>query len=557
MIPASTKRWTWLAYVVVTIGVLWFTAPLWQTSDRIFVGLLATDGVVTPWFYDFVARETAAGRDLALLEDFDFPKPLPMGSEFPSTMDAVIAAPISWFFGWPQRWGVIQSAAVLVNALSLAILARVMGLRFLGIVAAGVCAIFMRPMWSDMMLARMNVITPGWAILAMAFSLAAFPRDVLGRRRKYWKRGAAVLLASGFGAIAALVYPPFVLMVVPIGIVLAVPFLRHGGWFGWVLPVVSAGLAYYWCFDELWGIYSSNLRSAQCSDLTCPDQYHTVSWENMSVWSFVKGNGLSLSGIQGGAWLLAPLALLHRRWRWGGLLLILTALSMAFLSRGPCPDDLPFMHRGADWYAPFKPYLSTFWCHAKDIHDFGRFASIASITLVLCAALAVDAVRGKIQVLMVPLLGWVLFKTGAPLLSEILEPGRWHYMPKNIPAEFLADKRGAAVELPFDRSAQFLSAIQAPGVRRANPVRPTDPPRIMNNFYMWLFAVGRGQKTSLVVSEAEVNMSGLSWVIYDRSRCNNNGSTPRACESWVLEELTEKLGEYDELDGGVMVWTLR
>ena len=74
---------------------------------------------------------------------------------------------------------------------------------------------------------------------------------------------------------------------------------------------------------------------------------------------------------------------------------------------------------------------------------------------------------------------------------------------------------------------------------------------------MWLFAVGRGQKTSLVVSESEVKMSGLTWVIYDRSRCNNNGSTPRACESWVLEELTEKLGEYEELDGGVMVWTLR
>ena len=63
-------------------------------------------------------------------------------------------------------------------------------------------------------------------------------------------------------------------------------------------------------------------------------------------------------------------------------------------------------------------------------------------------------------------------------MNEILSPHKWYVNPYNTIAEFMKDKPGQTVaELPFDRSYQFLSALEAPEVYRVNPIRPFDPPR--------------------------------------------------------------------------------
>ena len=42
--------------VVVAIFAGWMTHPLWVDSGMVFAGKLSTDNIVTPWYYDFVAR---------------------------------------------------------------------------------------------------------------------------------------------------------------------------------------------------------------------------------------------------------------------------------------------------------------------------------------------------------------------------------------------------------------------------------------------------------------------------------------------------------------------
>ena len=107
-----------------------------------------------------------------------------------------------------------------------------------------------------------------------------------------------------------------------------------------------------------------------------------------------------------------------------------------------------------------------------------------------------------------------------PLMKEILSPHKWYTNPYNTIAEFMKDKPGQTVaELPFDRSYQFLSALEAPEVYRVNPIRPFDPPRKNSTFYLWLYAVARGEKTDQVPNAEDIRRSGLQWVLFDPKRC--------------------------------------
>ena len=140
----------------------------------------------------------------------------------------------------------------------------------------------------------------------------------------------------------------------------------------------------------------------------------------------------------------------------------------------------------------------------------------------------------------------------------MLSPQKWYVNPDNSIAEFMKDKPNQTVaELPFDRSYQFLSALEAPDVFRVNPIRPFDPPREISIFYQWLYAVARGEKSDISPNSEQVRRSGLDWVLYDPVRCEQGTRSVKSCEPWVRETLIEVFGEPQMLEKGVSVWKIQ
>ena len=172
--------------------------------------------------------------------------------------------------------------------------------------------------------------------------------------------------ASGFwislfdGAHSRIVYPPFLLILIPVGVVLVIRFWWHSGWFSIIWGAIAGGLAYATVFDRLWGIYYDNYRTLDCANLTCPDKYNSLALSTLALWEEIPHFGLSISGIQGGGWILFPLVLFSKRWRWEGLMLGVLAVVGALLSLGPCPASEPTFCGGlsglSGWNCHFSPY---------------------------------------------------------------------------------------------------------------------------------------------------------------------------------------------------------
>ena len=526
-----------------------------------FMGKPSADNVITPWFYDFIARSLLDGESYRYLQEFDFPNPQHHTIEFPSVMDAVLLAPVAWIFDWPQQWAWTLTLTMLLNVIAIAALSRVIGLGRWSVAFSGMSVVLLRPLWAEMVKGRMNVLMPGLAILAMVGILMCFRRDGDNQRRKLTTRGLGILLALGMGAVSALVYPPFLLMLIPIGVLLVLPFWRYSGFFSVVLPIAVAGLAYWSVFDTLWGIYYDNHRVMECAALQCPDRYNSFAISTLALWEPIYQHGLSLSGLQGAPWLLLPFVLLHRKHWWKGFGFCVIAAAYVLMSLGPCPNETPFSRLKSEWVEQISPWMEPLWCASSQLHDFGRFGMITGLLLCVCGGISLDILwrfRSRFLKLCAIVLGsWILWLSYEPLIQEILHPSKWHSQPRNVVADFMkSHPREVAAELPFDRSAQFLSALEAPYVWRVNPLRPNDPPRVETVFFTWLYAVAKGRKPDVSPTTDQVRRSGVQWIFFDPSRCEQHGGQIQPCAPWVREELKAILGEPEILSFGVSVWEI-
>ena len=203
------------------------------------------------------------------------------------------------------------------------------------------------------------------------------------------------------------------------------------------------------------------------------------------------------------------------------------------------------------------------------MHDFGRFGLIVGVVLCLATGMALDGalrlvetrqwwLKGLMGFVGAGMVGYTLNLSYTPLMNEILSPHKWYVNPYNPIAEFMKDKSGQTVaELPFDRSFQFLSALEAPEVYRVNPIRPFDPPRKNSTFYLWLYAVARGEKTDQVPSAEEIRRSGLQWVLFDPKRCEEGTRSIKACEPWVRAALIDVFGTPEQIERGVLMWQIK
>ena len=555
-------------YLLPLAFAMWCTYPVWSHDHLLFMGRPTTDNVVTPWFYDFVARTMLSGAELGLLNEFDYPNPHHYSIEFPSEVDAMVFAPIAWMFDWPEQWAWTVTFAIVINSLSVTALARVIGIGFWGTIITGMGSVLLRPLWADILKGRMNVATPCFAILAMLGVFLCFSKTATGEPRRWWVRLFGFVLAYSMGVLAALIYPPFLLILVPVGLVLIIRFWWQSGFSSIFWGLLAAGLAYATVFDRLWGIYFDNYRVLDCSELTCPDKYNSMAVSSVALFDVVPKYGLSITGLQGGAWLLLPFVLLSKRWRMEGGLLGVLAVIGSLLALGPCPASEPDVL----WDSPIVEWmewcLQPIWCASMHMHDFARYGLIVGVVLCLTSGMVVDAcmrsasnrqwwIRLAIWLLTMGIAGKSIEVSYEPLMREILSPHKWYVNPYNTIAEFMKDKQTQTVaELPFDRSYQFLSALEAPNVYRVNPIRPFDPPRRHSTFYLWLYATARGEKNDQPPNAEQIRRSGLQWVLYDPARCEEGTRSKKACEPWVKETLIEVLGTPEVIEKGVSVWSL-
>ncbi|MEE2750718.1 MAG: hypothetical protein VX519_04765 [Myxococcota bacterium] len=550
--------WPWLGVIAVGCWIAW---PLWSATHS-FYGALTGDNIQTAWFYDWTARSLRSGAGLETLSDFNYPTPYSRSVDFPAVMDAVLAAPMAWLFDWPRQFGAAQAMAVMVNALGFAWLARAMGARGLGILLAGGLGACCHPAWKALHMARMNAAWPGLAGAALGCCIEVFhASESSWKTRLPWVFGAALI-----GATAATTYPPFLLMLCPFGLLLVLHHARQTppSRLALVVVAIGGGLALAW--SELAGIAGSSrvssdaLDGLRCLSGPCPDPTLTVPLSRLLLVDPPLRSEQMLSGLTIGAWMLAPLSLLDRKRFWlclGGLIL---TLCLAVLSLGPCAAWAPGQPYSPESWPLVGSFLRQSWCRVEVVHDYGRFSTIGALIAASLSAVGVEALgkRGRLPGHMVALgvAGLSLFLAGRYSLAQVTIPNRWAHVQTTSTAEFLASIEGPVAEIPFDPAVQYLSVLEAPGSPRANPLRRSDSRRVQDPFLSWLHALSRGDADATVPTMAQAHASGLSWVLFDSSRCSPPYPPPAACSASISKALEDLLGSPTSAGPGAKAWQI-
>jgi len=557
---------------------------LWGATGHVFGGILVSDGAQGPWFYDFVARALLEGGGLDRLTDFNHPAPTARQDEIPGIGDAILAAPAAWLFDWPRQYGVAQSLAILVNGLGFAWLARTMGCRGLGVALSGVLGLCCTPALKELHLARVNAAWPGVPAAALAAWLDLMDPKLRPNRFHGLFR---LLLAAVLGALAAATYPPFVVMLVPVGLVLAAPRLYRAGRMEWGLALLAVALALGFLWPELEGIRDSpRVSNPECVPGTCPTEVQPGGTLRALVplacilegfcprgtlavqvdqWFRLRDAGSVRmgAGLAVGTWILALVAPLHRNGRriiWGCLACF---GGLAFLALGPCAAWTEGRPMGAATWPLFRSFLPRFWCETAVLHDFGRFATMAALVAAPLSGLAVEGIDNRLRnrAGLVRWAGWLIAAMAAAqalsyTVGQLTLPQRWEKVPTSPTAAFLRQApAGPVAELPFDSGLQFLSVMEAPDHPRINPFNAVDGPPASDPFLSWLYALGRGRLDEPMPSQTHALRSGVRWVIFDPTRCRAPYMREQApCSDAVALELEKVLGVPEKLEQGALAW---
>ncbi|MEC8380294.1 MAG: hypothetical protein VXZ96_08230 [Myxococcota bacterium] len=528
----------WPELVVLCFG-LWFGAIFGLTDDRIFAHRLTGDSVLSPYFYDHVSRALLGETGFEWLSSFNYPEPKHHTIEFPNVADAVFFSPLHWIFDWPQQWNATFQAYLLLNGLSMALLARVLGLGPYGIVMAGLCGLWMRGPYVDMAKGRIQTVGIAFFVTAMACTLGILSRDLNGNersqsiRRIFW---VGCILTSSLGA---LIYPPFLLLLLPFGGVLWFahrPTKSENIWLVAAVGIVSTLTA--------WPLYRmAQIRQFHGQELQCPTDYNRMEPFNLGIMSAE----LSQHGIPLVLWMGLPLWLCWREKPKLWLTIFCLSGMYLALSLGPCiGSETP------------SSVVSSIHIWFMWIQDWGRLATVSGIGLSLIVAASVSG-------LMVRSTAWgtsgivVALGLFLPLLKDIQRPTYWHIIPESFVQKHLRDLDSQTVVVfPFESSETIMDALALPKHRMVNPLRSQDPPRPDHSTALrWMFELGKGDPNPTTPAKKSLAWLNIDWVIYDPSRCLTPYRYQEACAAHVQNSLRAELGEGVAAENGVVFWKLK
>ena len=109
------------------------------------------------------------------------------------------------------------------------------------------------------------------------------------------------------------------------------------------------------------------------------------------------------------------------------------------------------------------------------------------------------------------------------------------------------------VELPFDQSLQFISAIRHPAVARINPWTLNAKPPISNESLHFLYEIGYKRSVTHKPSKEGFVELGLNFVYFDRQRCRKS----KSCRTAAKDYLAPVLGTPTTLEDGSLVWKIQ
>ncbi len=527
-----------LPFIATAIFALWLSSPLWGQTDMLFMGRLSGDNLASVWFYDFVANSTQSG-DIQFLSPFDYPDPLETKTEFPNVVDAKLLAPFNYIYDVPSFWGVSLSVIVLFNSLSLSFFAKSMQCSNVGVFVAGCFGALMRPMWSDLAFGRMNVCFIGFALIALGSCVLLVTSSAYTKK----KIAAISLVAVTSGSIAALIYPPFLILLIPFYPTILLWRYSEIRLKRFWLPMTCVILALLLSLDDLLQMVNTHYREVNCNPIDCPDAYHHIDKSNL----FLRAgeDGLSTQGLSLWPLFLVPFVFVNPNWRYFVPLPILTGLYL-IMGLGPCPQG-----------SQGDVFSTSLHCWGLQLQDFGRFGTIAAPFLILLAAKGCDVflrLKDKPKKGAYVALGVVLAMATSDRLVEIQSPKKWHRWSPSVIGSFLNEHPNAVVvELPFDRSGQFISALTARNVRRVNPLKLERRRQLRWQFFKWVDSLGRLDLNENVPSSQQIEGSNVDWVFYDPNRCPV-GLT--RCRQGLPVLLEKNLGVPLELDQGVLAWDI-
>jgi hypothetical protein len=564
------RNWPW---VLAGLLAICLCSPLLVAGHQVFVSDLQGDGVISPWIYDFTARELAAGRWPEALTDFDFPFPRGLSERERSLfatvppIDAVLMAPVAWFLSWPAQWNITIFLAMLLNAAGAVALARSLGCQRLGLVVASVLAVASGPIWLEAFEGRANCMFPGLSLLAIAALFQALPQGIQASRKR---RLFYSLLAATLGWLSFVIYPPGLILWVPLVLLLGLRHVVKRRWTGFrelVLPAAFIVGAYLLALPTLWEMAGSGWVMQEFSHLQCPPGGRVLAFEELSKIQV----GEPFRGISLGFWILAPFALIEKERRHFMTAWLFLALVLALLSLGPCPAasrSLGLSTYGALWSWPLLG--DTTWWAISFLHYYDRFAVVACLMLAVLSAIGADSLwdrsKGGNRPAVILLVSVVLLQVGNVHWGSLTDSERWQAADPLATSSFLSTAPpGSVVELPFDQRDQFLSVLQSSKHPRLNPLRPqgkryrgrTANPRKFELVWTWFDQLGHGQQAEQAPTRAEVSSAGLRWIFFDPQRCLGNGAwvPSLGCNSAIESQLRAVLGRGRRLGpDGVLMW---
>ncbi len=542
-----------LPWGVLALAIWIVAGPLLNASDQVF-GLLAGDGIRAAWYLDFVSRNLGS---LERLHGFDWPAPVLRELEFSTAVDAVLLAPAAWAWSWPGQWGVAQAVVLATNGFAVAWLARAMGCRGFGIAVAGVLGLCSVQVLKELHMGRINAAWVGLSVAALAAWLEVWTH------RARWAIAAGVL-----GALAAAVYPPFLLFLAPVAIWMAKERWgdteARGRWaalgslvLGGVLVAPEVGRMLRSPRAQLDGIAPSVTQGIGMH----------LGGDNHVAMVLQAGDWLSWHPPQGGAGIAPGVAV--GAWAAGLLLLPLvrsarlgviwaTVGVLGGLSLGPS--------------GPFSWLGAGVWGVLGVVHDFGRFATVAGVWAAVATGLSFEVAfeRGRRRLRQLVLGVCVLAMAQALSVSvgAIRAPERWSRAPELVStAELRSAAPKVTVELPYGDRLLFLSALQAPGSLRVNPISDERPDKRGGIVIPWFAALGHGDIVQPAPDLGAVRAAGVERVVFDANRCGRPFSNEkprvypwpsevpqRACGDAIMEALVSSLGPFQQPAEGLYIW---